>query len=173
MKAEYDGVPIRIFLIQYGKCPNWKVMITTDLSLSFNKTFEVYQIRWGIEVIFKECKQYLNLGKCQSTNFNNQIADCTVCFITHTILTLGKRFSDYETIGGLFRDCQQNIVASTLWDRTIELFKNLLKVLAEASGIDLLPALMWLVNTDQNNIELNLLRNLLCDNDIAEPKWLS
>ena len=40
--------------------------ITTDTSLNFVRAFELYERRWGIEVIFKECRGYLGLGKCQS-----------------------------------------------------------------------------------------------------------
>ncbi|MDR3338542.1 MAG: hypothetical protein LBT25_00355, partial [Candidatus Symbiothrix sp.] len=34
-----------------------------------------YQVRWTIEVFFKEGKGLLNLGGCQSSNFDAQIAE--------------------------------------------------------------------------------------------------
>jgi IS4 transposase len=67
---------------------------------------ELYQIRWSIEVMFKECKQYLRLGKSQNTDFYGQIADASLVMITYIILTLYKRFEVYETLGSLFRDTQ-------------------------------------------------------------------
>jgi hypothetical protein len=67
---------------------NWFLLITTDLSLSFTKAMELYQIRWGIEVLFKECKQYLRLGKAQNTCFCGQIADISLTFITYIIFAL-------------------------------------------------------------------------------------
>lgn len=48
--------------------------------MSFVRAFEVYQIRWNIEVLNKECKQYLGLGTCAGRDFDEQIADCTLCF---------------------------------------------------------------------------------------------
>ena len=30
--------------------------------MNFVKAFELYERRWGIEVIFKECRGYLGLG---------------------------------------------------------------------------------------------------------------
>ena len=39
---------------------------------------ELYQIRWSIEVLNKECKQYLRLGKSQNTDFYGQIADASL-----------------------------------------------------------------------------------------------
>ena len=46
-------IPVRIFLIKYGRNSTWNVLLTTDTTMSFIKAFEVYQIRWNIEVIHK------------------------------------------------------------------------------------------------------------------------
>ena len=51
---------------------------------------------------FKEYMQYLNLGKAQNTDFNGHIADTALALTTYTILSLGKHFESYETIGSLF-----------------------------------------------------------------------
>ena len=53
--------PVCIFIIKYGRSTNWKVLLTTDTSMGFVKAFELYERRWGIEVIFKECCGYLGL----------------------------------------------------------------------------------------------------------------
>lgn len=44
--------------------------------MSFVKAFETYQIRWNIEVLNKEAKQYLGLGGYQGRDFDGQVADC-------------------------------------------------------------------------------------------------
>ena len=59
---------------------NWTLLLTTDLILSFVQTIETYQIRWTIEVLFKECKQYLQPGGSQNTDFDGQIADTHISF---------------------------------------------------------------------------------------------
>jgi len=41
---------------------------------------------------FKEAKQLLGLGKCQSNDFDAQIADTTITMIQHLLLTLKYRF---------------------------------------------------------------------------------
>lgn len=71
--------------------------------MSFVKAFEVYQIRWNIEVMNKETKQYLGLGGYQGCDFNGQIADATLCYLTYTVMALEKRFTEYQTMGELFR----------------------------------------------------------------------
>ncbi len=82
-----------------GEAPIGKVLLTTDTSMNFVRSFELYERRWGIEVIFKECRGYLGLGKCQSRSYNAQIADTTLCFMMYQMLSLAKRFSEYETPG--------------------------------------------------------------------------
>lgn len=68
------------------------MILTTDLSLRYRQAFELYQIRWNIEILWKDCKKYLELGKYQGRDLDGQIADCTIVFIIHQILTLEKRF---------------------------------------------------------------------------------
>lgn len=131
IQATYGSIPVRLFLIRYGKKKTWNILISTDMSLSFIDTFERYQIRWNIEVLFHECKGFMGLGDCQCRDFNSQIADCTLAFITYTILSLNKRFSEYETMGELFRDRQEELLALTLWKRILPLIEKLMKVLAE------------------------------------------
>jgi hypothetical protein len=88
--AQYKGTPVKLFYIRYRNAKSWTLILTTDRKLSFVKALELYQIRWTIEVLFKECKQYLRLGACQNTDFDGQIADATLVLITHTILTLQR-----------------------------------------------------------------------------------
>ena len=60
-----DEEPVRIFIIKYGRSTHRKVLLTTDTYMHSVRAFELYERRWGIEVIFKECRGYLGLGKCQ------------------------------------------------------------------------------------------------------------
>ena len=53
---------------------NWAMFLTTDLSLSAEKILEIYALRWGIEVYFKESKQYLGFLKEQTKSFTSHIA---------------------------------------------------------------------------------------------------
>lgn len=128
--AYLGETPVRLFLIRYHRNQNWNIILTTDLSLDFTKAFELYQIRWNTEVLYKECRQYLGLGKCQSRDFDAQIADCTLTFISYTILALRKRFSDYETMGDMFRMFRDELLILTLWQRMLPLIAKMLQHLA-------------------------------------------
>jgi hypothetical protein len=57
--------------------------------------------------------------------------ETTKSIVTHTILTLHKRFSDYETLGELFREVQKDTLALTLWERMLPLIAKIIEVLSE------------------------------------------
>lgn len=137
VEAFYKGVPVKLFYVKYKRSKNWTLLLSTDLRVGFNRVMEIYQIRWSIEVLFKECKQYLGLGKSQNTHFNGQIADTTLALITYTILSLGKRFGSYETIGDLFRANQQEMLVRTISERIMEVILQLIMELLEFLAIDI------------------------------------
>ena len=134
-------------------------MLTTDLSLSFVQAIELYQIRWTIEVLFKECKQYLRLGCSQNTDFDGQIADATLTLATHTILTLQKRFGPYETMGELFR---QYLIELTLWERLIKVFMKMILQLVELLNIDIEETMDKLMQDNEASLKIKTLLPFEC-----------
>jgi hypothetical protein len=121
----YKGMLVRLFFSQYANQSSWNLLLTDDLHLAYNEAIRIYQIRWGIEVFFKEAKQYLRLGKCQSNDFDAQIADISIIMITYMMLSLKKRFQAYDTIGGVFRDVQNEMIENTLAEKLFGLFVEL------------------------------------------------
>jgi len=99
-----------LIFIRKGKKGNWKTLISTDLSLNFNETIEIYQIRWTIEVFFKESKQSLGLGKSQNNDFDAQIADTTIVMVQYLFLALQNRVDKYETLEQLFKGIKENLI---------------------------------------------------------------
>lgn len=117
--------------------------------MSFVRAFEVYQIRWNIEVLNKECKQYLGLGTCAGRDFDEQIADCTLCLLTYITMSIEKRFSEYETMGELFTNMGEDLMALTLWKRVLACIKRLLEVLCEHLGVTIDELEESLINDDE------------------------
>ena len=152
--ADYKGVKVKLFFIRYNNAKNWTLLLTTDLSLSFVGAIELYQIRWTIEVLFKECKQYLRLGGSQNTDFDGQVADITITLATHTILSLQKRFSSYETMGELFRETGQHLLELTLWERLIKVFLKLIIQMATILDIDVEEIIGKLMQSGQKSEQL-------------------
>ena len=135
--VDYNGIPIKMFFSRKGSNGKWRVFITTNTELTFIKMIEIYQIRWTVEVFFKEGKQLLGLGKCQSLDFDAQIADTTITMIQHILLTLKYRFEHYETKGALFRHVREGIIQSRLDERLWGLFIELMRLIEVLfEGID-------------------------------------
>jgi len=171
--ADYKGVKVRLFFIRYNNAKNWTLLLTTDLTLSFVHAIELYQIRWTIEVLFKECKQYLRLGGSQNTDFDGQVADITITLATHTILSLQKRFSSYETMGELFRETQQHLLELTLWERLVKVFLKMVIQLATILNVDVEEIIEKLMQSDQTSKQLLVMLKALSefkDNDQNKDK---
>ena len=134
--VKYKGIPIRLFYVKYGNQKKWRIIISSDTKLSFIKTLEIYQIRWSIEVFFKEMKQYLGLNKCQSRNFDAHIAHISLAMILHTALTLKKRVDCHQTMGQLFREVKSELIELTIAQRLWKLFVNIIHKLTDLFDFD-------------------------------------
>jgi len=146
----WNDVEVKLFFSRQSSKSKWKVFITTNTSLTFIKMIEIYQIRWTIEVLFKEAKQLLNLGKCQSNDFDAQIAETTVTLIQHLILTLKYRYEKYESKGELFNQISNQAVEYRLNERLWGLFRQLIKVICQLfDGVDEEDIINKLINDEK------------------------
>ena len=128
---------------------------------------EIYNIRWTIEVFFKEAKQLLGLGKSQSTNFDVQVAQTTITMIQYLLVSLKYRMEAYETIGGLFKDIKQDFIEHKLNERLMLAIIEILAVLdLLTSGIDFEETISKLIRysdtfsflrNDENHIKISKL----------------
>lgn len=118
-----------VFISKRGKNGKWHTLIATDTTIKFIKAIEVYSIRWSIEVFFKEAKQLFRLGKCQSTNFDVQIAQITLIMIQYLLISIRYRMEAYETIGGLFKDLKQDYIENKLNIRILAVIHLIITIL--------------------------------------------
>jgi hypothetical protein len=137
-QVELKGVKIKLFFCKMAKNNKWNGLLTTNTELTFEKAFEIYATRWAIEVFFKECKQLLRLGKCESRHFEAQIAATTICLLQYNLLSSVKRFESYESIGGLFRQANAETIELTVKERILQIIREILTEFSENShlGID-------------------------------------
>ncbi|MDE6669558.1 MAG: transposase [Muribaculaceae bacterium] len=133
--ATFGGVPVRIFLVRRTQHGRWNGLLTTDTELDFLKAWEIYSRRWSLEVVFKDCKTNLGFGKCQSTCFASQIAAAALCCLQYDILSTAKRFSDYETIGGLFRDVSKDTLQLSVAQQIWGVLQEIVSAIAEVFGM--------------------------------------
>ena len=130
-EAEYKGIPVKLFFCKTSRRGIWNALLSTNIELNFDEAYRIYATRWSIEVFFKECKQYLGLGKCQSRDFDAQIAGTTLSMLRYNILSLAKRFCDYESLGDLFRGTCADSIQPTISERIWLILCNTVAKLAE------------------------------------------
>ena len=60
---------VKLFFCRHGKKEAWKVLLTTDHRLGFMRAYEIYSMRWSIEVFFSDSMRMLGLADCSSRDF--------------------------------------------------------------------------------------------------------
>ena len=136
MEVTFNGMPLKLFFCRRGKHGNWKGLLTTNTELDFFKAYEIYAMRWSIEVCFAEMKGRLNLGKCQARNFTEQIASISLCILQYNILGYVKRFNSYETIGGLFAEITSGTKELSIVEKIWLLIIEVVVAIAELVSAD-------------------------------------
>ena len=147
--CKYKGIRVNLFFVKIGRTQNWHLLLTTNLTLNFIDLMKVYQIRWSIEVFYKECKQYLSLGKCKSSCFDAQIADTTVTLLQHIMISYYKRINCQQTFSGLFESISKEMVELDLVSRILGLILELIEVICEMVGFDFMELQEQLFRNDQ------------------------
>jgi hypothetical protein len=132
----FVGRNVRLFFTKRDKRGKWNGLITTNRKLDFFEAYRIYSMRWSLEVVFKESKQNLGLGKYQMRNFSSQIAMTAITAMQYNLLSTAKRFSDYETVGGLFNDAVKGSVELTLTERIWDMILEMVRMIAECFNIE-------------------------------------
>jgi hypothetical protein len=131
VKVKFKGVDMVLFLYKEKKRGvKWQAIITTDKSISAIKAFEIYQNRWAIETSFKELKQHLRYGKCQSQDFDAHISDATHTLMAFNYMSQVKTINEHESIGALFRDVSKNWLRPNIMQKFWNSFFNVFEKLA-------------------------------------------
>jgi Transposase DDE domain. len=134
--AVFADMPVKLFFYRFGRKGEWKALLSTDTSLTPLKAYQIYAMRWSIEVCFHECKSLLNLGKCQCRDFGSQIASISLVMLQYNLLSCVKRFESYETIGGLFREITAKTVELSITEKIWGLIQEIVSVIADFFSAD-------------------------------------
>jgi len=161
----YKNIRVNLFYVKMGKATNWHLLVTTDLNINFITVMEIYQIRWSIEVFFKESKQYLNLGNCKSSIFDAQVADITVSMMQFILLSYFKRINYMQSTGELFKNLSKELIEIDLVSRLLAIFWELVAFLCEIAGFDYM---IFQEEALKNEAILNKMINLLPDNNLEK-----
>lgn len=154
LEVEYKTFPLKLYFCKTSKHGKWHLLASTNTKLGILKAYEIYSIRWSIEVFFKESKQYFALGKSQSQDFDAQVADVSIAVVSYNVFSLAKRFEAYESLGGLFEKVQDQAAELTISLRIWGFILELLQIIAE------------FIDGDFNELIINLMKNKPEDNKI-------
>ncbi|MCP3928245.1 MAG: transposase, partial [Bacteroidetes bacterium] len=170
-KAQYikipvtiDGIRINLFFVKIGRCRTWKLLVTTDLKMNFQKLMNVYQIRWSIELFFREAKQYLNLGKCKSTCFDAQIADATICLAQYAILSFHRKISDYGSFDGIFASALEDALQNSIASELQKLFVIIIEIFSEIEGVELMEMTRSIITNDRFREKIKIFKPIFYEN---------
>lgn len=132
----YKGIEVNGYWIRMRGQQSWHLLICTDLKLKFTKAMQYYQIRWSIEVFFKDCKQKLRLNTCQSTDFDAHIAHISIVFLNYAALALRQRFDAHETLGQLFSHVKSILLEATIVSKIWAIFCEIYAILLAPIGTE-------------------------------------
>lgn len=140
---------VRLFFCRRGKREGWKILLTTNLKLDFMQAYEIYSMRWAIEVFFSDAKRLLDLAGCSARDFSSQIAHISLVMIRYNLLSLIKRSMDYETIGGLFVDVYAGVHELTVVEKIWAIIVEVVAVVAELTGADEDDLILQIIENDK------------------------
>lgn len=150
----YGNHRVNLFFVKIGNGGKWKCLITNDLDLSFNKLMEIYHIRWSIEVFFKDTKQYLQLGKCQCSNFDSQIAAATLSMMQYIMLLLYKQMHYGQSLGSIFDMLSTQTQQENLSRYLLELFWEIINTIGKLLKVDCMEIFEEIIRDNQRADEI-------------------
>lgn len=127
---------VRLFFCRRGRTDGWRILLTTDTSIDFMRAYEIYAMRWAIEVFFADSKRLLGLADCSARDFTSQLAHVSLVMIRYNLLASLKRSLDYETIGGLFKDVYAGVYELTVVEKIWLIIIEVVGIVAELTGAD-------------------------------------
>lgn len=108
------------------KKDEWAAFLTTDIEMQNTKVLQIYALRWGIEVFFKETKQNMGLLKEQTGNYACHYASIHMTSIRYLLLFDSMKERGADKFGEVRDDITGKLemisFATLLW----ELFKAII-----------------------------------------------
>ncbi len=105
---------------------DWALFLTTDVNLSMSKILEIYALRWGIEVYFKEAKQHLGFLKEQTATFASHTASIHLCAIRYLMLMHNKLAGLESRIGDIRSTIKEQLDTLSFAGRLWQIFRSII-----------------------------------------------
>ena len=105
---------------------DWALFLTTDSHLGDEKMLEVYALRWGIEVYFKEAKQKLGFLKEQGRHYSAYIASIHLTGLRFCLLLFTKQEEGAARLSEVRNDFEEGLMCLSFASKLWGLFKALI-----------------------------------------------
>ncbi len=142
---------------------DWALFLTTDLQLSMSKMLEIYALRWGIEVYFKEAKQHLGFLKEQTATFASHTASIHLCAIRYLMLVHNKLEYQDADIGGIRSDIQEQLDSLSFAGRLWQIFRAIISEALKNSQETLVCSVDTVMQTIDERVNEFFIRSLQLD----------
>ena len=126
-----ETIPAKVVYVRNrNKRKEYLCLVSTDTSLDEEEIIRIYGKRWDIEVFFKVCKSYLNLGReCNALSYDAMTAHTAVVFTRYMMLSLESRESnDTRSLGELFLYFSDEMVDIT-WIQAFQILLGMFKTM--------------------------------------------
>lgn len=165
--VDYEGIgKVKLYFCRFPYQKKWRLFLSTDTSLNLLSMLEIYSIRWTIEVFFKEAKQHLKLGTCQSRDFDAQIAHITTSYLLYILLAYFRRVNSYESLDGLFAAIRDELIEKNVAEILWELFEELLQVVIDGIAKSGFVNILEFKNSDEYQYLKELFENSFLNNQL-------
>lgn len=119
---------------------DWALFLTTDYQLKDEKILEVYALRWGIEVYFKEAKQKLGFLKEQSRHYSAYLASIHLTGLRFCLLLSAKKEEGAARLSEVRNNFEESLTslnfASKLWGLFKALIAGALNEMANLTSVE-------------------------------------
>jgi hypothetical protein len=105
---------------------DWALFLTTDMQLSMSKILEIYALRWGIEVYFKEAKQHLGFLQEQTVTFASHTASIHLCAIRYLMLVHNKLGDTDSRVGEIRSQIQDQLDSLSFAGKLWQIFRAII-----------------------------------------------
>ncbi len=125
---------------QQASKQEWGLFLTTKSQLDDDKILEVYALRWGIEVYFKEAKQKLGFLKEQGRHYSAYIASIHLTGLRFCLLVHAKEKAGAARLSEVRNNFEESLTclsfASQLWGLFKALIAGALNDMANLTSVE-------------------------------------
>lgn len=122
---------VKLCFYKYPNIKRWKVILSTDTSLSELEVLEIYLKRWAVECVFKEIKQLFGYDQSKSSNYAPMIADLTIRYVFYIMLCYRRQQQIQKSMWQIVLEFYQELFDIWLFEFIKIMFKRLVKYFIE------------------------------------------